>query len=233
MIVEPMARRPNSDAELNGLLRARGQRASFHRLVIHRAVRMLSHHARAGFMPAVPLPQAPLSDGVVALRPLRPEDAGAVIHASQDPGIARWTRLPTLPRGRDARDFIDDAERDRKAGRGINLAVVVEAEAAFAGSIALDCYWEHRKGELGYWITPAARGRHVGTRAVRLIARWAFDELGLERLELLSDPENEPSRRLALRAGFTSEGLLRSYRPGNSGREDLLMFSLLATDPPT
>ena len=67
MIVEPMARRPNSDAELDGLLRARGQRATFHRLVIHRAVRMLSHHARAGFMPAVPLPQAPLSDGVVAL----------------------------------------------------------------------------------------------------------------------------------------------------------------------
>lgn len=224
-----MARRPNLDSELTALLRARGQRPTLPRRVIHRTLRWLSHRARGHVMPPVPLPDPPLSDGVVLVRALTSDDAGAVIHACQDAEIARWTSVPSVYGERDARDFLAAAERDRKAGRGVDLAVASD-DTGFAGSIGLKCDWEHRKAEVGYWITAAARRRSVGTRAVRLVAVWAFEELGLERLELLSNPENEASRRLALRAGFTSEGLLRAYRPRNGGREDLLMFSLLRTD---
>jgi RimJ/RimL family protein N-acetyltransferase len=165
----------------------------------------------------------------VLLRALTSDDAGAVTRACQDAEIARWTSVPAIYGERDARDFLTATERDRKAGRSVDLAVVTD-DTGFAGSIALKCDWEHRKAEVAYWITAAARRRSVGTRAVRLITVWAFEELGLERLELLSNPENEASRRLALRAGFISEGLLRAYRPRNGGREDLLMFSLLRTD---
>lgn len=178
-------------------------------------------------MPAVPLPDPPLGDGVVVLRPLSQRDVPAVTHACQDPEISRWTSVPSVYAERDARDFVAGAERDRKAGRGVSLAVVTAPDAEFAGSIALQCDWEHRKGEVGYWVTADIRRRGIGTRAVRLIARWAFEELALERIELLSSPQNEASRRLALRAGFTSEGVLRAYRPRNGGREDLVMFSLL------
>jgi RimJ/RimL family protein N-acetyltransferase len=184
-------------------------------------------------MPAVPFPDPPLGDGVVVLRPLSPEDAGEITSACQDPEISRWTSVPPVYREGDGRDFIATVERDREAGRGVTLAVVMDAGTRFAGSIALHCDWEHRKGEVSYWIAPDARHRSAGTRAVGLVAHWAFVALGLERLELLSNPENEPSRRLALRAGFTSEGLLRAYRPRNGNREDFLMFSLLPTDPPT
>ena len=86
------------------------------------------------------------------------------------------------------------------------------------------------KAEIGYWIAREARRRAVGARATRLLARWALTDLGLERLELLANPENEASQRLAKRAGFTREGVLRSYRRRHGRREDLVMFSLLAED---
>ena len=54
--------------------------------------------------------------------------------------------------------------------------------------------------------------------------------LGLERLELLAHPENTASVRLAERAGFTREGLLRRYRRRHGVLEDLVMFARLAPD---
>jgi RimJ/RimL family protein N-acetyltransferase len=65
---------------------------------------------------------------------------------------------------------------------------------------------------VGYWLRPEARGRGAATVAVQLIARWAFDELGVERLELTTAPENVTSQRVAERAGFTREGVLRGLQ---------------------
>jgi RimJ/RimL family protein N-acetyltransferase len=79
-------------------------------------------------------------------------------------------------------------------------------------------------------VAPEARNRGVGTRAVRLLSRWAIEELALERIELFANPENEASLRLALSAGYTREGTLRLYRKRRGVREDLVMHSLLAGD---
>jgi len=49
--------------------------------------------------------------------------------------------------------------------------------------------------------------------AVRLVAGWAFGALGIERLNLLTMPGNAPSQRVAERAGFSREGLLRAWVP--------------------
>jgi ribosomal-protein-alanine N-acetyltransferase len=63
-----------------------------------------------------------------------------------------------------------------------------------------------------------------------MLAVWVLNHLGLERLELLANPDNQPSQRLAERAGFTREGTLRRYRRRHGVPEDLVMFSLLAED---
>ncbi len=74
------------------------------------------------------------------------------------------------------------------------------------------------KGEIGYW----SRDRGLAwERAARLLSTWALTGLGLERLELLANPENVASQRLAEGAGFTREGLLRLYRRRHGVREDL------------
>jgi RimJ/RimL family protein N-acetyltransferase len=81
--------------------------------------------------------------------------------------------------------------------------------------------------ETGYWLGPAARGRGYATEAVRAVARHAFG-LGLTRIELLAAVGNVASQRVAERAGFTREGVLREARPLPGGKKaDMVRFRLL------
>ncbi len=182
-------------------------------------------------MPAIPLPSPPLQDAAVSLRPWQEEDVEAVLDACQDPEIPRWTAIPSPYTAQDARRYVGRAELDRLAGRELGLAVLDAQTGALLGSCGLARFdWEDRKAEIGYWIARDARRRSAGTRATRLLSRWAIEHLGLERLELLVNPANEPSQRLALSAGFSREGVLRSYRRRKGRREDYVVFSLLASD---
>ncbi len=78
-----------------------------------------------------------------------------------------------------------------------------------------------REAELGYWTAPAARGRGVATRAGRAVAQWATDLLGIERLVWRAEVGNHASRLVALRIGFTMEGLGRgNLRHADGSRLD-------------
>ncbi|HEV7846309.1 MAG TPA: GNAT family N-acetyltransferase [Thermoleophilaceae bacterium] len=181
-------------------------------------------------MRSIPLPSPPLTDGDILLRGWERGDAPAVTAACQDPQIPRWTVVPHNYTERHARDFIHGANGDRAAGRELALAIV-DADDRLLGALGISNFaWTDLKAEIGYWMAPEARRRGIGARATRMLAEWAITTLGLERLELLANPENEASQRLAVRAGFTREGLLRRYRRRHGVREDLVMFSLLAED---
>jgi RimJ/RimL family protein N-acetyltransferase len=85
-----------------------------------------------------------------------------------------------------------------------------------------------RTGHIGYWMAAEARGKGTCTAALRALCRWALDDLALERLELLTDPENVGSQRVAEKVGFRREGVLRSHLLHRDGRRrDSVMFSLL------
>ncbi len=62
--------------------------------------------------------------------------------------------------------------------------------------------WERRAADVGYWVAAPARGRGVATRAVRLVATWAFTVLGLEHLDLRPHRDNIVSQAVARGAGF-------------------------------
>ena len=91
--------------------------------------------------------------------------------------------------------------------------------------------WADLKGEIGYWVARGgapARDRRRARRGCSPSGRSTRS--ASSALELLAHPENEASQRLAERAGFTREGMLRRYRRRHGVREDLVMFSLLAED---
>jgi RimJ/RimL family protein N-acetyltransferase len=181
-------------------------------------------------MPALPLPDPPLTEGDIHLRPWDRRDVPAVTAACQDPEIPRWTVVPHNYTERHARDFIGGTAADLAAGRELALAIV-DRDDRVLGALGLSNFdWPDLKAEIGYWVVADARRRGVGARATRLLAHWAITSLGLERVELLANPENEASQRLAERAGFTREGTLRRYRRRHGVREDLVMFSMLAED---
>jgi ribosomal-protein-alanine N-acetyltransferase len=181
-------------------------------------------------MPAIRLPSPPLTDGGIALRAWEPRDAPAVTAACQDPEIPRWTVVPHNYTERHARDFIRGTAADLANGRELALAVVDRGDRLLGAQGISNFDWADLKAEIGYWVVPEARRRGIGARATRMLAVWSLTSLGLERLDLLANPHNEASQRLAERAGFTREGTLRRYRRRHGVREDLVMFSLLAED---
>jgi RimJ/RimL family protein N-acetyltransferase len=77
---------------------------------------------------------------------------------------------------------------------------------------------------------PAMELRPLAAHALVLVARWGFDELDVQRITLLADPRNVASARVAERAGFQREGVLRSWTEVNGERVDHVAFSLLPTD---
>jgi RimJ/RimL family protein N-acetyltransferase len=162
-------------------------------------------------VPALALPDPPLSDGVVALRPWTPADIPALVEACQDPEIPRWTLVPSPYTADDARGYLQRVAAGWKDGTRATFAVVDAADHdAPLGSAALQAIaWDQLAADVGYWLAAPARGRGFATRAVELLVGWAFGSLGLERIELRTNEDNAASRAVARRAGFTpSDGPL-------------------------
>ena len=88
----------------------------------------------------------------------------------------------------------------------------------------------HARAGFGYWTRKEARGRGVASRALRLLVRWAAGEHGLARMQLIVEPANAASIRVAENAGFRREALLRSYIELKGTRRDVYLYALLAED---
>ena len=175
-------------------------------------------------------PVSELAGEGVRLRPLRPEDAPAIYAACVDTETQRFTMsLPEPYRLEDAEEFVALVGDWAREGIEQAFAIVEPPADDWCGTIGI------RFGErpsVGYMVAPGARGRGLATRALRVAARWAVAEAGVERLELTTHPENVASQRVAEKAGFVREGLLRAYlvsrRDGT--RRDSVLFSLLPGD---
>ena len=179
------------------------------------------------------LPGDPLVDGETALRAWRDSDLQPLVVACQDPEISRWTRVPYPYGPTDARAYLLQRHDTLHAGTAAPFAIVSATDRdELLGSISLMRFsWQHARAEVGYWLAKDARGNGHVTRAVRLITEWGFRHLGLERIDLLAATGNPASQRVAERCGFTREALLRSYLPGKEGRQDMVAYGLLASDP--
>ena len=168
-----------------------------------------------------------LRDGDLLLRPFVPSDAPAVHLACQDEEIHRFIpRLPDPYGEVDARRYVAGCAQAWRRGERRPFAIVAAESDALLGAIDVRL---GETGSIGYWVTPAARGRGVATRALRLLSRWALRQ-GVERLELTTHPDNLGSQRVAAKAGFVREGVLRSHMRFKEGRRDSVLFSLLPED---
>lgn len=110
---------------------------------------------------------------------------------------------------------------------GLGTQFAITEDEQVVGSIGIRTN-DQAIGHIGYWCARETRGRGATTRALRLLCRHGLDALALERLELVTDPENIASQRVAEKVGFRREGVLRSHiRHPDGRRRDSVMFSLL------
>jgi RimJ/RimL family protein N-acetyltransferase len=179
----------------------------------------------------IEFPAHGLSDRDLRLRLMADADLPAIVAACQDPEIPRWTRIPHAYGEADARGWLEQEAALRARGQQLGLVIVGADDDRLLGSVGVVRFdWTDERCELGYWVAREARGRGVASRAVRLVTAWIFETLSIDRVEICAEPENAGSRRAAGRAGFTFEGVLRSYMLNKGRRRDIAMYSRLRTD---
>jgi RimJ/RimL family protein N-acetyltransferase len=171
----------------------------------------------------------------VLLRPLEQRDVPAFAKAFEDD--------PELGPAWGAEEDPDDerlAERVGRAsslaaeGRGVELAIADRGSDELLGSVILHSIdWGHERGEVGFWLAPGARGRGVATEGVGLLVNWAFSDLGLHRVEMITLPALPNFARvlaLAKRLGFRQEGVMRERNLERGRRFDTMMLAVLRAE---
>jgi ribosomal-protein-serine acetyltransferase len=83
---------------------------------------------------------------------------------------------------------------------------------------------------LGYWIRSDRKGEGIATEATHQVAKFGFERLGLQRVEIVAAEENWASRRVAEKAGATFEGILRRRLRIDDKNLDAAMHSLVPED---
>jgi RimJ/RimL family protein N-acetyltransferase len=170
-------------------------------------------------------PDPPLSDGVVWLRRADERDTGAIERGITDPEVVHWFGHPTMSAG----EVLELNRGHWLDGSGPTFAIC-GADDTCVGHVWIN-FSDDSAGAVGYWLLPEARGQGFATRAVRLICDWAFRDLALPGLRLLTEPGNLASQRVAERSGFRRDGLLPSNSEKDGRRVDHVVFSLVPGDP--
>jgi RimJ/RimL family protein N-acetyltransferase len=166
------------------------------------------------------------------VRRLAVGDAAAVAEVLDDQQTRRWLPFPPECGGIDAVAWCTEIAAQRRAhGTGDHYGMIRREDEALVGCLWTNhTDWMARITEVAYAVAPAARGFGLAAEAVDGVAIALLLEHGFQRVELRVAPGNLGSRRVAEKAGFTYEGLLRNSGQVHSGRVDLAVWSLVAAD---
>lgn len=171
----------------------------------------------------------------VLIRELAATDVDALFEtvSASLPTLSQW--LPWAKSGyarSDSAAWIAHCQRTWSAGVGYHLGIFDAASGILHGGVGFsDVNTMRRSANLGYWVADAARGREVAVTAARLAATWAFEELGLQRIEILVQPENTASLRVAVKLGAVCEGIARNGIIIDGQPHEAIVHSLIPGDP--
>ncbi|MEU9478430.1 GNAT family N-acetyltransferase [Streptomyces sp. NPDC048191] len=168
--------------------------------------------------------------GGLRLRPWRAEDAPAVHAAFQDPLMHQW-HIRAADSEEEVAGWIARWQEGWQHEREAQWAVADADTGELLGRVALrEILLGDGVAEVAYWTVARARGRGVAVRATTTLSRWAFEEIGLHRLELSHATANEASCRVAAKAGFAVEGTRRSALLHPDGWHDMHLHARVRGD---
>lgn len=183
-------------------------------------------------VPAFPELREALSDGVVALRAFAERDIPEILIAYQDDrGLHLSIGEARPPSGAELGRRAERAEAERAAGTHVRLTILERGSDICRGQLSVHGVdWDHARAELGIWLAPQVRGQGVAGKSLRVASGWLLGPCGLERLQVLTEPDNEAMIGAAKAAGFLYEGVLRGYTREHGERVDNTVLARVRAD---
>ena len=174
-----------------------------------------------------------LSGSLVRLEPLTAHHADDLALTTNDPEKWRYHGVGDLTSRAALDAFIASVQDEPAQGIGLNFAIVrVDTGRAYGATALWDVSLPNLRGEIGRtWLAPEARRTGINTEAKYLLLEYAFETLGLLRVQLKTDANNTVSRRAIERLGAIEEGTLRAHMILHNGnRRDTVYYSILADE---
>jgi RimJ/RimL family protein N-acetyltransferase len=171
-----------------------------------------------------------LEDERVLIRPLKAKDIDFLLpYALNEPDTWRYSMINAA--GRDGmNDYVHNALMAREAAKEYPFIILDKQTGAFAGSTRFyDIQPQYQTLQLGYtWYGEDYRGAGLNKHCKFLLLQFAFDEVGMMRVEFRADARNDRSIAAMKSIGCKVEGILRSHFPLHSGgRRDSIVLSIL------
>ena len=173
-----------------------------------------------------------LENDLVKLIPLEYEHTEALWQIADDPEI--WNMTPVQIKTKEQfEDYMRLAVTSRDNKSAYPFLVIDKATNSPAGSTRFgNIFFEHKRLEIGWtWYGSAFRGTGLNKQVKLLLLDYAFETLGLNRVELKTDLLNNRSQRAMIKLGFKQEGIFRQHIITDEGRlRDTVYFSLLKNE---
>ena len=173
-------------------------------------------------------------DGPILIRPYRPDDIESLFAAVRESinELSLW--MPWCHANyaiEETREFILSRTQEAMDETEYAFGIFDSLSGMFLGGTGINQINRlHQLGNLGYWVRTSAAGRGVATTAARLVARFGFGDVGLNRLEILAALSNTASQRVAEKLGAQREGVLRRRLFLQSQPQDGVLYSLVRED---
>ena len=167
----------------------------------------------------------------LVLRTLTEADVAEVLAVFSDPLVLRYWDGPLITTQQDAMQYIERIHYGFRRRELMQWGIAEAATNAVIGTCTLThLSLAHERAEIGFALRQTRWGQGLGSEAVTEAIDFAFQELGLHRIEADVDPRNERSLRLLEQLGFHREGHLRERYYMNGERQDAVMMAVLRPD---
>jgi ribosomal-protein-serine acetyltransferase len=175
-----------------------------------------------------------LTDGKVMMRPYRPSDAESLYQAVRESLAELSVWMPWAHREysiKESRAWIKKKPGEWEKGVSYDFAIFDAADRLYLGGCGINNIDRtYKTANLGYWVRTGHTGRGVATAVTLLLARWAFEELKLNRIEIVVATDNQPSLRVAEKVGAKREGIQRNRLIVRDKPHEAMMHSLIPQD---
>ena len=164
----------------------------------------------------------------LALRPFEVADAKVIQRLAGDRAVAdTTTNIPHPYKDGMAEAWIDSQAKNLIAGKEVTFAVALAETGELIGAVSLLDIQAGHQAEIGYWFGKAHWGKGYGTEALQAVLRYAFTDLGLQRVHGRCLARNPASGRVMLKNGFRHEGLRRGHSLKWGVLEDVELYGIL------